>query len=200
MTRDHNFRRENTVDQILLLGAIPTRDLNSFKHFSGPKNKTLRIWIPKTKGVTVIFVPLKKRNRYINSNQDSGAVIFQGVLEKVLNSDCHTIWSIWYGPYDMVHILFFSIRIPNPNDRDSSVFNIQNEKRLIFISKRWNFHKLMILSWGDFVAVYHFWKNRKRNRTSNFVRFSDIQNLNSIMNSWDFHPLLFFEILFSIYN
>ena len=41
MTRDHNFRRENTVDQNHLLGATPTRDLNSFKHFSGPKNKTL---------------------------------------------------------------------------------------------------------------------------------------------------------------
>ena len=42
MTRDHNIRRENTVDQNRLLGATPTRDLNSFKHFSGPKNKTLR--------------------------------------------------------------------------------------------------------------------------------------------------------------
>ena len=37
-----HFRRENTVDQNRLLGATPTRDLNSFKHFSGPKNKTLR--------------------------------------------------------------------------------------------------------------------------------------------------------------
>ena len=44
MTRDHNFRRENTVDQNRLLGVTPTRDLNSFKHFSGPKTKTLRIW------------------------------------------------------------------------------------------------------------------------------------------------------------
>ena len=37
-----HFRRENTVDQNRLLGATPTRDLNSFKDFSGPKNKTLR--------------------------------------------------------------------------------------------------------------------------------------------------------------
>ena len=36
------FQRENTVDQNQLLGATPTRDLTSFKHFSGPKNKTLR--------------------------------------------------------------------------------------------------------------------------------------------------------------
>ena len=43
MTRDNNFRRENTVDQNRLLGATSTRDLNSFKHFLGPKNKTLRI-------------------------------------------------------------------------------------------------------------------------------------------------------------
>ena len=42
LTRDHNFRRENTVDQTRFLGGTPTRDLNSFKHFSGPKNKTLR--------------------------------------------------------------------------------------------------------------------------------------------------------------
>ena len=40
-TRDHNFRRENTVDQNRILGATLTRDLNSFKHFSGPKNRTL---------------------------------------------------------------------------------------------------------------------------------------------------------------
>ena len=30
------------MDQNRLLGATPTRVLNSFKHFSGPKNKTLR--------------------------------------------------------------------------------------------------------------------------------------------------------------
>ena len=38
-----HFRRENTVDRNRILGATPTRDLNSFKHFSGPKNKTSRI-------------------------------------------------------------------------------------------------------------------------------------------------------------
>ena len=38
-----HFRRENTVDRNRLLGATSTRDLNSSKHFLGPKNKTLRI-------------------------------------------------------------------------------------------------------------------------------------------------------------
>ena len=42
LTRDNNIGRENTVDQNRLLRATSTRDLNSFKHFLGPKNKTLR--------------------------------------------------------------------------------------------------------------------------------------------------------------
>ena len=47
LTRDHNFRREIKVDQNHLLEATPTRDLNSFKHLSGPKNKTFRKSKPK---------------------------------------------------------------------------------------------------------------------------------------------------------
>ena len=43
LTRDQNYRRENKVDQNRLFGTSATHDLNSFKHFSGPKNKTLRI-------------------------------------------------------------------------------------------------------------------------------------------------------------
>ena len=37
-----HFRREITVDRNRILEATPTRDLNSFKHFSRLKNKTLR--------------------------------------------------------------------------------------------------------------------------------------------------------------
>ena len=44
LTRDNNIGRENTVDQNRLLRATSTRDLNSFKHFLGPKNKTLRTY------------------------------------------------------------------------------------------------------------------------------------------------------------
>ena len=39
---DHNYRRENKVGLNYLLGATPTHDLNSFKHYCGTKKKTLR--------------------------------------------------------------------------------------------------------------------------------------------------------------
>ena len=38
----NHFRRENKVGQIRFFETTPTRYLNSFKHFSRPKNKTLR--------------------------------------------------------------------------------------------------------------------------------------------------------------
>ena len=38
-----HFRRENEVDQNQRFETTLTRDLNSFTHFLGPKNKMLRI-------------------------------------------------------------------------------------------------------------------------------------------------------------
>ena len=45
-----HFRRENEVDQNQRFETTLTRDLNSFTHFLGPKNKMLRIlykWIDR---------------------------------------------------------------------------------------------------------------------------------------------------------
>ena len=43
LTRDHNFKGKIKCPEIAFKGATPTRDLNSFEHFSGPINETLRI-------------------------------------------------------------------------------------------------------------------------------------------------------------
>ena len=56
-----HFRRENTVDQNRLLRATPTRDLNSFKHFSGPKNRTLRTF----SRLSGILINLDKTNQQV---------------------------------------------------------------------------------------------------------------------------------------